>query len=161
LKSIIFDIQRREDKNYYFNLWVLFKQLVKKKETNRLNQEDFKTIFVVIISILVIYLSFNLLFNKEVSNPSEFEKFRNCQDVTCCRYCYRGVFEKGLEYFEEGAVPLSFQHELRDINEHFSISNLDEYEVSKIREEQIRIENRIGDKSKVDMYWNNVFGLDN
>jgi hypothetical protein len=131
------------------------------KESNQLNLTDLKTIILVIISVFTLYLSFNFLFNKEVSSPSEFEKFKNCQDATCCRYCYRRVFEKGLEYFEEGDIPLSFKYELRDINEHFSISNMDEYEVSKIREEeQTRIENMIGDKSKVDLYWEKVFGLE-
>lgn len=123
--------------------------------------EGSKSIILTVISFIIAYYSIDFLFNKEVSSPSEFEKYKNCQEATCCRHCYRGVFEKGLEYFDDGDIPLSFKYELRDINEHFSLSNIDEHEVYKIKQEEVnRIEKMIGDRMKVDLYWEKVFGLE-
>ena len=122
--------------------------------------EIIKSIVYLILSIVVFYFCFDSMFNKEVSAPDEWEKYKNCQDTSCYRNCYRGIFEEGLEYFEKADVPSSFQYELRDLNEHFSMVKIDEYILLNIKEEeQKRIEMKIGNKIRVDLYWEKVFGL--
>jgi len=122
--------------------------------------EFVKSFIYMIIGVVVLYLCVDFLFNKEVSDPGEWEKYKNCQDTVCCRNCYRGLFEQGLEYFDKADVPRGFKYELRDLNEHFSMVKIDEFILLKIKnEEQLRIEKKIGDNVRVDLFWEKVFGL--
>jgi len=122
--------------------------------------ELIKSFVYLIISVVVVYFCIDFIFNKEVSNPGEWEKYKNCQDTACYRNCYRGIFEQGLEYFDKADVPSSFQYKLGDLNEHFSMVKIDESVLFKIKEEELlRIEKKIGDKVRIDLFWEKVFGL--
>ena len=89
-----------------------------------------------------------------------WKDYKSCNDPACARECYRGIYSEGLECFNKRDIPTTLKWDLRDMNEYFELTDVDQLELMKIRnEEQKKIEGQISDKEKIDLFWSKVFGM--
>lgn len=110
-------------------------------------------------SVLIFLVLFDWVYSSGVDGPSDWDNYK---DKTCYRCCYRGIYEEGLRQFNESGKSWNMRYELRDMEEYFEAQpwyEASEYECSEIRrEEQSRIEQKIGSKERSEKYWDKVFG---
>jgi hypothetical protein len=124
-----------------------------------------KNILQILALIVISFYCIDFLFNKDVDRPSEWKKYENCNDTSCYRICYRGIYEEALEEFQKHGKDKwgKLKYELKEMDALFQSKGwFSEFEVecSNIRREEQKLINvKLGTDTRIANYWNNMFGM--